>query len=150
MTASTVTVDANATKSVPINVEVITEPVAQTSRKLYDKATTGAQWYFEQWEDLFVEAKHMALGSGSHASAAEVLADLQNAKVASDSPGRLRLRLKSLRWQDELLAQSAQTLGSIPGVTLVETSAAAGSLLIFYEKSRYASAEELMSSLVAA
>lgn len=150
MTASTVTVDANATRSVPINVEVITEPVAQTSRKLYGKATTGAQWYVEQWEDLFVEAKHMALGSGSHATATEVLADLPNAKVASDSPGRLRLRLKSLRWQDELLAQSAQALGSVPGVTLVETSSAAGSLLIFYDKSRYASAEELMSSLVAA
>ncbi len=150
MTASTVTVDANATNSVPINVEVITEPVAQTSRKLYEKATTGAQWYIEQWEDLFIEAKHMALGSGSHVTAAEVLADLSNAKVASDSPGRLRLRLKSLRWQDELLAQSAQALGSIPGINLVETSTAAGSFLIFYDKARFASAEELISSLVAA
>ena len=150
MTASTGTVDAVATQSSPINVEVITEPVAETSRKLYDKATTGAQWYFEQWEDLFIEAKHMALGSGSHATAADALANLPKAKIASDSPGRLRLRLKSLRWQDELLAQSAQALGSIPGVNFVETNTAAGSLLIFYEKSRYASVEELMSSLVTA
>lgn len=150
MTASTTTVDANVTKSIPINVEVITEPVADAGRKVYDKVTTGAQWYLEQWEDLFIEARHMALGSSAHVTAADVLADLASANVASDIPGRLRLRLKSVRWQDELVAQIAAALGSVPDVKQVEASAVTGSFLIHYDRNRYTSRNELLAALTAA
>ena len=56
MTASTVTVESAGNKSIPVNIEAVTEPVVHHSRKLYAKAATGAQWYAEQWEDLLVEA----------------------------------------------------------------------------------------------
>ncbi len=149
MTASTVTVDSAGNKSIPVNIVTITEPVAHHSRKLYAQAATGAQWYAEQWEDLLVEARHMALGTSSHVKVADVMADLANAKVVSDIPGRLRVRLKELKWQDQLLAESAQALGSRPGIQQVETSAITGSILIHYDAARYGSRAALMDALVA-
>ena len=111
MTASTVTVETTGNKSIPVNIEAVTEPVVHHSRKLYAKAATGAQWYAEQWEDLLVEARHMALGTSSHVTVADVMADLANAKVVSDIPGRLRLRLKELRWQDQLVGGECASTG---------------------------------------
>lgn len=149
MTANAVTVESTSSKSTPVNIEVVIEPVAQTGHKLYEKAATGAQWYLEQWEDLFIEARHMALGSSAHIIVAAVLADLPSAKVVSDIPGRLRLRLKRLRWQDDLVAQSVAALGSLPGIKQVEASAITGSILIFYDRARYSSCAELMAAFAA-
>ena len=101
-TANAATMESSGTTSVPVTTLAITQPVTDTSRKVYEKTVTGVHWYLEQWEDLFVEAKHMALGATAHVSAEEVLAQLATAKVASDIPGRLRLRLKGLRWQDQI------------------------------------------------
>lgn len=149
MTANTATVENASGVGTPVNVEIIVEPIAQTGQKLYDKVAIGAQWYLEQWEDLFLEARHLALGVSEHVTAADVLADLPNASVVADIPGRLRLRLKSLRWQSDLVVQSAAALGSLPGIKQVEASAVTGSFLIFYDRARYPSRTELMAALAA-
>ena len=91
----------------------------------------------------------MALGTSSHVTVADVMADLANAKVVSDIPGRLRLRLKELRWQDQLLAESAQALGSLPGLQQVEASPITGSILIHYDTARYGTRAALMDALAA-
>ena len=64
---SSAVVDTPGGVNVPINVEAITQPVAETSRRMYQKVADSAQWYGEQWEDLLVEAKHMALGANRSA-----------------------------------------------------------------------------------
>ena len=64
---------------------------------------------------------------------ADVLAGLASVKVASDLPGRLRIRLKELRWQEQLPAQCTQTLGSLPGIGQVEASTITGSILVHYD-----------------
>ena len=149
MTASpaTVTVDSPGGVNIPVQIEQITQPVTESSRKLYQKFSGGAQWYGEQWEDLLIEAKHMALGAESHHTAADVLAGLGAAKIASDLPGRVRVRLKELRWQDHLLGEVSSALGSLPGVQQVDTNTVTGSVLVHYDKTLYSSLQDLMQAV---
>ena len=148
MTASSAsaTVDSSGSVNIPVQIEQITQPVTESSRKLYKKISGGAQWYGEQWEDLLIEARHKALGAESHRTAADVLAGLGAAKVASDLPGRVRVRLKELRWQDHLLGEVTTALGSLPGVEQVDTNSVTGSILVHYDKTVYASLQDLMQA----
>jgi len=141
------TVDSPGGVNIPIQIDQITQPVADSSRKLYQKISGGAQWYGEQWEDLLIEAKHKALGAESHHTAADVLAGLGAAKIASDLPGRVRVRLKELRWQDHLLGEVTTALGSLPGIQQVNTNTASGSILVHYDKTLYSSLQELMQAV---
>ena len=141
------TVDSPGGVTIPVQIEQITQPVAESSRKLYQKITGGAQWYGEQWEDLVVEAKHKALGAESHLAAADILAGLGAAKIASDLPGRVRVRLKELRWQDHLLGEVSTALGSLPGIQQVDASAVTGSILVHYDKTVYSSLQALMQAV---
>ncbi len=147
MTASTETAAPTSGKTIPVNIEVVTTPVTETSRKLFEQASTGVQWYLEQWEDLLIEASHMALGRNVQFTTADVLADLPHAKVVSNSPGRVRLRLKELRWQEDLLSQSVQALGSVPGIKQVEGSVVTGSILIHYDRTQYTTLDALLAAL---
>lgn len=153
MTANTATMDSSGAtfgaKSVPITSLAVVQPVTDTGRKLYEKTAHGAQWYVEQWEDLFAEARHMALGATAQIKTEEVLAHLATAKVASDIPGRLRLRLKDLRWQDHLVAEAIQAVGALPGVRQVQGSTVTGSILVFYDARHYESSAALLSALTA-
>jgi hypothetical protein len=136
--------------SVPINVEVITQPVADTSMRMYRAATDGLQWYCEQWEDLFLEARHMGLGANAHLTAAAILPVFAHAKVVSDLPGRLRIRVKELRWQDDLVAQCTQAIGSLPGMKQVSASSVTGSILMLYDTAQYGSCADLLNAIAAA
>lgn len=149
MTASpaTVTVDSPGGVNIPVQIEQITQPVTESSRKLYQKISGGAQWYGEQWEDLLIEAKHKALGAESHHTAGDILARLGAAKVASDLPGRVRVRLKELRWQDRLLGDVSSALGSLPGIQQVDTNSVTGSILVRYDKTLYSSLQDLMQAV---
>ena len=149
MTASpaSATGDLSGGVTIPIQIDQITQPVADSSRKLYQKFAGGAQWYGEQWEDLLIEARHKALGAESHHTAADVLAGLGAAKVASDLPGRVRMRLNELRWQDHLLGEVATALGSLPGIQQVDTNTVTGSILVHYDKTLYSSLQELMQAV---
>ena len=68
----------------------------------------------------------------------------------SDLPGRLRIRLKELRWQDQLAAQCTQALGSLPGINQVEVSTVTGSILVHYDTACYASSVVLLNAMAAA
>ena len=147
---SSAVVDTPGGVNIPINVEAITQPVTETSRRIYQKVADGAQWYGEQWEDLLVEARHMALGANAQREVADVLAGLASVKVASDLPGRLRVRLKELRWQEQLAAQCTQALGSLPGIRQVEVSTITGSILVHYDTGCYPSSVVLLNAMAAA
>ena len=149
MTASpaSATVDLPGGVNIPVQIEQITQPVTESSRKLVQKIAGGAQWYGEQWEDLLVEARHKALGAESHYTAADVLAGLGAAKIVSDLPGRVRVRMKELRWQDHLLGGITTALGSLPGIQQVDTSTVTGSILIHYDKVLYPSLQDLMRTV---
>ena len=149
MTASSAsaTVDSSGGVNIPVQIEQITQPVTESSRKLYQKISGGAQWYGEQWEDLLIEAKHKALGAESHHTAGDILAALGAAKIASDLPGRVRVRLKELRWQDRLLGDVSSALGSLPGIQQVDTNSVTGSILVHYDKNLYSSLQDLMQAV---
>ncbi len=149
MTASpaSATMDSSGGVNIPVQIEQITQPVAESSRKLVQKIAGGAQWYGEQWEDLLVEAKHKALGAEAAHTAADILAGLSAAKVVSDLPGRVRVRMKELRWQDHLLGQVTTALGSLPGIKQVDASTVTGSILVHYDKVLYPSLQDLMRTV---
>ena len=127
----------------------VVQPVAQASRQFYDTITGGVQWYFEQWEDLVVEAKASLSTGAESIGVSDILAGLAEAKVASDIPGRVRLRLKQLRGHDDVATQSAQALGRMSGITEADVSALTGSILIFYDTAQYESRDALVRAIAA-
>ncbi len=143
-------VDAPSGVNIPINIESVTQPVADTSRRVFQRASDGAHWYVEQWEDLFAEARHAALGANAHLGVADVLAALPSAKIVSDISGRLRVRTKSLKWQDQLAAQCSQVIGALPGIRQVDISALTGSILVHYDPASYPSSAALLEAVAGA
>jgi len=128
---------------------MVANSVTQTNRQFYDSITSGVQWYFEQWEDLVEEAKASLSTDAESIGVSDILAGLAEAKVASDIPGRIRLRLKQLRGHDDLATQSAQALGRLSGITEVDVSALTGSILIFYDTAQYESRDALVRAIAA-
>ena len=127
--------------------QTVTEPVIRASSMLYARIAGSTQWYFEQWEDLLAEAKAQRVGDMVGIGVADILAGMPLAKVVSELPGRVRLRLESIKGQDQLADQSAQAIGSMPGIRQVEASALTGSVLIFYDPARYASRNLLLAAI---
>ncbi|MFN8496942.1 MAG: hypothetical protein U0641_03735 [Anaerolineae bacterium] len=133
-------------------VSSVSKPLAEPSRTAYGRFQEGMQWYFEHWEDLVHEARaehaHDEHSDAEPAVSADgILKSLSDAKVASDIPGRVRLRVAQLKGQDKLTEPLAETLGSIPGVKQVEISSLTGSILMVYDKKKYPSREALLSAM---
>ena len=109
----------------------------------------GAQRYLERWEDLVHEARATRDGGAEEPDVAGALAGLPGAKVESDTPGRLRLRLTQLRGHERLAEQVARALEGHEGITRVDVSARTGSVLILYDPQRYATGEALQRAIAA-
>ena len=126
---------------------VVTEPVARAGRKVYGQAAEGVQWYLEKWEDLVHEARSARAPAPVNLSVDDVLAGLPGAQVASNISGRARLRLKSLKRQDQIAEQTAQALANVPGISQAGINPLTGSVLIFYDTKRYKSLDELLEAV---
>jgi Heavy metal associated domain 2 len=138
----------NSVKAIPdkVDTSAITEPVAKAGRKVYDQAAGGVQWYVERWEDMVHEAK-AARAPAQTLSVEEVLAGLSGAKVMSSIPGRARLRLKSLKRQDQAAGEVAQALASLPGISQAGVNPYTGSVLVFFDKAQYPSLDALLQAV---
>jgi Heavy metal associated domain 2 len=128
-------------------VATIVPRLSRSGRRIAETITGGAERYFEHWEDLVVEARATLRAPDQGLSVGETLALLSEAKVESDLPGRVRLRLKQLRGRKSLAAQTAGALEGVEGVERVEASALTGSVLIFYDSRRYGSREALLGAV---
>ena len=124
----------------------LTKPLAESSRNAYGTVVDGARWYGEQWADLVSEAR-AGLSSGEGAAVRDVLADLSEAKVTSDLPGRARLRVSAIRGDKPLAEQVAESLAGISSVDQVRANANSGSLLVCYDTAQFASLDALLQSL---
>lgn len=143
-------VDASAVEAQSSGSEVITsitQPAAKTGQAAYGKLTSGVQWYIEQWEDMLHEARAERTPSEEGLTADSLVASLADARVAWDYPGHLRLRPTQLKGHKRLAEETAQALGSIPGVKQVGISSLTGSVLIVYDTDQFPSREALLSAL---
>lgn len=138
---------AEAESSTTALVSTITEPVTKHSRAVYDIVVGGVHRYIEGWEDLIAEADAAVHPHDASITLDSVLAGLADARVASDIPGRLRLRPKGLKGNNELTGQVARALGSLRGIDQVEVSSRTGSVLIHYDKSEWTSGGALREHL---
>ena len=122
------------------------KPVVDSGRGAYNSVVGGVHWYGEQWSDLAYEAR-AGLAHGERAATADVLAELADAKIVHNSPGRARLRLQQIKGDGALAAKVAAALEGVRGVERVQASPSSGSLLIFYDLSYYGSLEALLQSI---
>lgn len=124
-------------------------PVAKAGRDIGNQIAGGVQWYREQLEDLVHEAKAArAEARGQRGvSVADVLASLSAAKVASSIPGRVRLRLRTLKGQDQLAEQVGQALAGIPGISQAAVNPLTCSVLIGYDAAQFASLDALLQAV---
>jgi hypothetical protein len=127
--------------------KVIPDSLTQTGQKGYDKVAGSVQWYLEKWEDLIEEARSVQHAKLEAVSLKEVLAFLPEAKVASDIPGRLRVRTSVLKGQSRLAAQCATELDGIEGIDEVHVSALTGSVLFWYNTDILESRDALMQAI---
>ncbi len=132
--------------STTLNPSAVTEPVAKAGRKIRDQVSGGMQWYLEKWEDMVHEAKS-ARAPAQSPSVDEVLAGLSEGKVMSSIPGRVRLRLKSLKRQDQIAEQTAQALAALPGISRAGVNSLTGSVLVFFDTAQYPSLDALLQAV---
>jgi len=122
------------------------KPLSESSQKVYGGVVGGARWYGEQWSDLVHEAR-AGLSNGEGATVKDVLTSLPDAKVTTDLPGRVRLRLPAIQGDKTLAEQIADSLGGISGIDQVQVNANSGSVLICYASAQFASLETLLQSV---
>lgn len=149
MTAAdaTVTVEAPATSVVPFDPTAVTKPLVDTTHAVYEKVAGGLEWYFEHWIDIVEEIKAEQAAHLPNLAVDDILASLGDARVASDIPGRVRLRLPELKHQKSLAEQCAETLRGIPGIDEVHVSPVTGSVLAFYDTDTLASLSALLAAV---
>lgn len=131
-------------------VSSVSTPVVKSSKAAYGSFQEKVQWYLEKWEDLVEEAKAERSHHDDSDSAHNILNSLSDAKVSCDFPGRLRLHPANLKGHGSLVEPIAQVLGSMPGVKQVEVSSLTGSILIVYDKSKYATGKDLLAAVTPA
>ena len=78
---------------------------------------------------------------------ADILATLGEAKVASDIPGRARLRLPQLKGQKTLCEQCGEAIRGVPGISDVHVSSITGSILAFYDQDALPSLQAVLATL---
>lgn len=150
MTAAkeTIVVDASGAAIAPYNPADMAKPLIDATHSAYERVAGGFEWYFEHWVDLFEEIKAEQAARLPSLDIASVMATLGDAQVASDIPGRVRLRLPMLKKRGDLCAQVAEAVKAVPGVDAVHVSAITGSILAFYDASEYQSLDELLWAIV--
>jgi len=126
---------------------VFPDSVTDAGQKGYDRVVGGVQWYLEKWEDLIEEARASQQIKLAEVSLEEVFASLPEAPVASDIPGRLRVRTHLLKGQSRLAQQCTTELDGLPGISEVHVSSLTGSVLVFYDTEVYESRGELLQAL---
>lgn len=151
MTAAedTIVVDSSGTAVATISPTDMAKPLVDATHTVYEKIAGGVEWYFEHWVDLFEEIKAEQAVRMPSLDIAGVMAALGDAKVASDIPGRARLRLPMLKKRSDLCAQVAEAVKAIPGVDAVHVSAITGSILAFYDAGEYPSLDDLLQAVIA-
>lgn len=120
--------------------------VVVVAPRVYRRSQPAVKWYVEQWARLAAEAQ-ASVTRQPEVTAAEVCAGLATAKVVSDVPGRLRLRVAHLRGCSRLAAEVEECLSRLPAVRRVTTSAATGSVLVYYSSS---ASSEILALMAAA
>ena len=148
MTAENGTASA-AGSSTPFNAAdaaAAAKPFIDATQTAYAKFAVHVERYFEHWVDLVEEIKvEQHVDEQAAPGVADVIASLPEAEVASEIPGRARLRLPALKGRTALVEQCAATLGILPGVTRVQISSLTGSILIFFDTDEYSSLQDLLN-----
>jgi hypothetical protein len=126
------------------------QPVTSAAQKAYDKVAGGAQWYFEQWEDLIEEARAERMAGREQIDLDDLLASLAEAKVITDFPGRLRVRPSQLKGQSHLAQQCVERLDQLDGIDEIHASPLTGSVLLIYDRQQYKSRDELLAAVAKA
>lgn len=128
-------------------IDAVPQSVTDSSKKVYDALNSRVQWYLEHWEDVIEEAREMQIGDIEDISLAEFLANLPEAVVVSEIPGRLRVRMKKLKGQSNLAREGLEALAQVDGISEVHVSDLTGSVLLFFDKQQYESGEGLLQSI---
>ena len=146
-TTDTITVETPGTALIPVKPAAVVKPLVDATHIAYEKVAGGVEWYFEHWVDLVEEIRaEQAVGHVS-LSVADIMAALPEAKVVSDIPGRVRLRLPELKGQKPLVEQCAEALGGIPGITDAQVSSVTGSILALYDTDQIPSLDALLKAV---
>ena len=132
-TTDTITVETPSTALIPVKPAAVVKPLVDGTHAAYEKVAGGVEWYFEHWVDLVEEIRAEQAVKQPRLSMDDIMAALPEAKVVSDIPGRVRLRLPELKGQKPLVEQCAEALGGIPGITDAQVSSVTGSILAFYD-----------------
>ena len=144
--SDTIVVEGPGTSLVPSPADIASS-VTGATKKVHGKLLGGVEWYFEHWVDLFEEIKAEKQSVLGSFSLDDIMAALPGAKVASDVPGRARLRLPLLKGQETLCELCAEALKRVPGVDEVHVSALTGSVLALYDTDEFPSLQALLDAI---
>lgn len=151
MTAASDIVEVEAPGAlVPSKPADFAKPLVDATHTAYEKVAGGVEWYFEHWVDLVEEIKAEKAAHLESLNVPDIMAALPEAKVASDIPGRVRLRLPLLKGQKPLSEQCAEILRGVPGIIEVQVSPVTGSVLAFYDKQTLPNLEALLEAVASA
>jgi hypothetical protein len=145
--SDTLTVEAPSPAGTLNLPSVNTKPFVDATQSAYERVAGGVEWYFEHWVDLVEEIRAEQAAGQPKLSVADIMAALPEAKVASDIPGRVRLRLPELKGQKALAAQCTEALANLQGVNEVHVSPVTGSILALYDTGQHGSLQELLHSM---
>ena len=148
--SDTLTVEAPSAAGFSIDPAVVTRPFVDASQTVYERVAGGVEWYFEHWVDIVEEIKAERAVGQAKLSVADIMAALPQAKVASDIPGRVRLRLPELKGQKPLVEQCTEALRAVTGINDVQVSSITGSILAFYDTDQHPSLQALLEAVGAA
>jgi hypothetical protein len=123
------------------------KPITEAGQALVVTASNSILRLGEEWEDLFAEAHEMRDTSGKAIGARDIVKNLDKAKVISQLPGRVRLRVGQLEGQGLVAQRVEEALVCIDGINKVRTSAHTGSVLIFYDTDRHPSLASLLQAV---
>lgn len=143
----TIVIDPSGAGAASFNPTELTRPLGDATRAAYERVAGGFEWYFEHWGDLFAEIKAEQAARLETLALSDVLSALDTARVASDVPGRVRLRLPALKKQEALCEQVAESVYSLSGIESVRVSPVTGSILVHYDTGHYRSLDELRAAV---
>ena len=146
-TTDTITVETPSTALIPVKPAAVVKPLVDGTHAAYEKVAGGVEWYFEHWVDLVEEIRAEQAVKQPRLSMDDIMAALPEAKVVSDIPGRVRLRLPELKGQKPLVEQCAEALGDIRGITDAQVSSVTGSILAFYDTDQIPSLDALLKAV---
>ena len=146
-TTDTLATEAPGTALAPIDPVAMAKPLVDATHTVYQKIAGGVEWYFEHWVDLVEEIRAEQAAGQVSRTLADIIAALPEARVASDIPGRVRLRLPELQGQKALVEQVGEALIGVSGVTSAQVSSVSGSVLVFYDTDQLPSLHELLQAV---